>query len=739
MNKFDYNIFDNAGVLNNYLLAPFGVYDSVGTLRTIQEGDFSYDTAGNLLPLIPFDNLPFGASVTGASMTLLYSYNDKLLTDNPNCAGVGSSTIANFGLTSPNGYGHRLNTRVNLVGIGTKTFTNFGLGGQSSTDILNPANTANNLQSALATGARLIFWDEPTNWVVAGLTVAQQITNLLAAVNMCWARGAFLWGNGSRPRDAFNSTERQKLKDLDAAIRIHPILKYHFYPCYYDFAAPGDDGIINPVLGQGDGIHLNATGTQLLESNSYTLMLRMLKARTAFNAYVIERSPVGAGTYTTFDTITDTTLISKTYTKQSGDYRVRGRLKNNTFTDYSDITTITNETPTVSATTSTPTVTLPSTAGSLSSTANDPDGTIVTRLWTKTSGPSATINTPSTANSTVTLTTAGTYVFRMTVTDNEGVTSFSEATITVNAAGNVNPTAAAGADQIITLPTTTASLSGSGSSDPDGTIVAYAWSQTGGPVTAGITSASTVSTGVTGLVSTGVYTFQLQVTDDDGGTATDSMTVTVNPVPARRVLVDLGGDGIENVSGVPDTGVMTPNNAVGSGNPGQDGTGKWWNNMVNGNPGTWLNNPLDTLGNPVTGFSVTVDKLPSGTFFIGGDSINYGGQVVAVGDYPSTAVRDNVFYSPTAGIVAHTFTIPAGLKMSVKFWGNRDAAAPRILQLKLSTDASFTQEFETAGNTNYNQAVTYTNLTGTVIIQSQVKSGSLFGYLSVWDFTFETA
>ena len=74
------------------------------------------------------------------------------------------------------------------------------------------------------------------------------------------------------------------------------------------------------------------------------------------------------------------------------------------------------------------------------------------------------------------------------------------------AATNQAPTANAGADQSITLPTSTVSLSGSGT-DADGTISSYSWTKVSGPASGTITSASSAATTVTGLAQ-GVYKFQ---------------------------------------------------------------------------------------------------------------------------------------------------------------------------------------------------------------------------------------
>lgn len=90
---------------------------------------------------------------------------------------------------------------------------------------------------------------------------------------------------------------------------------------------------------------------------------------------------------------------------------------------------------------------------------------------------------------------------------------------------NSAPVANAGADQSITLPTSSVTLSGSGS-DADGTIATYAWSKVSGG-SAAITSPTAATTTITGLAE-GAYVFRLTVTDNEGATATDDVTVTVN-------------------------------------------------------------------------------------------------------------------------------------------------------------------------------------------------------------------
>ncbi|MDF7810764.1 GDSL-type esterase/lipase family protein [Hymenobacter sp. YC55] len=94
------------------------------------------------------------------------------------------------------------------------------------------------------------------------------------------------------------------------------------------------------------------------------------------------------------------------------------------------------------------------------------------------------------------------------------------------APGNVLPTANAGSDATIQLPTNTIQLQGLGS-DSDGSVTSYQWTQITGPNTAALGSSTSQNTTAAGLVA-GVYQFRLTVTDDKGGTKTDDVVVTVN-------------------------------------------------------------------------------------------------------------------------------------------------------------------------------------------------------------------
>jgi hypothetical protein len=181
------------------------------------------------------------------------------------------------------------------------------------------------------------------------------------------------------------------------------------------------------------------------------------------------------------------------------------------------------------------TLTLPNNSTTLSGSGADSDGTISSYFWSLVSGPS---NFPASTLNLATLSVSGlvqgSYVFRLTVTDNSGATASDDVAVTVNPAPNQVPSVDAGTDASITLPTDSITLMGT-ANDPDGTIASYAWSKVSG---AGgtIGSPSSASTMVKGLTA-GTYIFSLKATDNKGAVATGNVTITVNQAPPPASVV----------------------------------------------------------------------------------------------------------------------------------------------------------------------------------------------------------
>jgi Right handed beta helix region/Secretion system C-terminal sorting domain len=182
-----------------------------------------------------------------------------------------------------------------------------------------------------------------------------------------------------------------------------------------------------------------------------------------------------------------------------------------------------NQAPTAQAGTD-QTITLPTNSVSLTGSGIDTDGNITGYSWTKISGP-ATFNivTPATAQTTINNLVQGVYEFRLVVTDNGGLTGADTVRVTVN----IPPVANAGSDRSMILPQESLLMNGNGS-DADGIIVSYFWTKISGPSNYTIVTPGDAQTRISGLVQ-GIYEFQLMVTDNHGGSDTDTVTVTVLP------------------------------------------------------------------------------------------------------------------------------------------------------------------------------------------------------------------
>lgn len=178
----------------------------------------------------------------------------------------------------------------------------------------------------------------------------------------------------------------------------------------------------------------------------------------------------------------------------------------------------------------------------------DPDGWVEKFAWTQVSGPNTvTLLTPNTGNTKVTGWKVGTYVFRIAVTDNKGAVSYDDVARTITGtsttpppptsttpppsynpvAGNIAPIAKTNADSNVPnswnwFPALNANFS----TDPDGWITKYLWTQVSGPTTVTFVNANTGNTKITGW-TIGTYIFRAAVTDNKGAISYDDVQITI--------------------------------------------------------------------------------------------------------------------------------------------------------------------------------------------------------------------
>jgi uncharacterized protein YkwD len=185
---------------------------------------------------------------------------------------------------------------------------------------------------------------------------------------------------------------------------------------------------------------------------------------------------------------------------------------------------------------------------------SDPDGFISSRHWSQVSGPAVTLENDR--DWTVRFdapASASTIRLRLTVTDDGGLNASDDVVVYVNEPQPVNtaPMADAGADFSVATGETV-SITGAGS-DSDGSIVAWSWARVSG-ASVTLRDAGTRTVRFTAPDSAGDIRLRLTVTDDDGATDSDEVTVSVyepvvqNQAPTADAGPDRSVDANSNVS-----------------------------------------------------------------------------------------------------------------------------------------------------------------------------------------------
>ncbi|MDQ4102137.1 MAG: PKD domain-containing protein [Thermoproteota archaeon] len=176
---------------------------------------------------------------------------------------------------------------------------------------------------------------------------------------------------------------------------------------------------------------------------------------------------------------------------------------------------------------------------------SDADGIIASYVWEQVGGPAVTLSNADTPTATFDAPSVAANTglsFKLTVTDNDGATAEDTVIVTVT---NVNQplTADAGSDQTVNEGESV-TLTGSASSDLDGTIQSYSWTQTAGPevVLSDANTATPTFTAPDVDAEGDTLTFELAVADNDGTTSTDTVDITVNNVVVNQPPIANAGN-----------------------------------------------------------------------------------------------------------------------------------------------------------------------------------------------------
>lgn len=125
----------------------------------------------------------------------------------------------------------------------------------------------------------------------------------------------------------------------------------------------------------------------------------------------------------------------------------------------------------------------------------------------------------------------GTYRFRLNAIDERGAGNYSDVFVYVYPPVDQPPIVDAGESIELSMPIRAGTLRGE--AFDDGRIVKYEWVQLDGPVNAYLNGRTTSTLEVSNMTRVGHYWFELTVTDDQGQTATDTASISINPDPTN--------------------------------------------------------------------------------------------------------------------------------------------------------------------------------------------------------------
>ncbi len=187
---------------------------------------------------------------------------------------------------------------------------------------------------------------------------------------------------------------------------------------------------------------------------------------------------------------------------------------------------------------------------------SDSDGTIVSWVWTDNLGDTIPDGEVILASLSV-----GTHIITLTVTDNDGLTDTDTVTVTVEPGPSFPPDANANGSYTIFVGDTL-TLDASGSTDDENDIVSYLWDlddNNSFETDAGDHAVFDVNYAylqLLGLLVDNTYNIHLKVTDGEGQSNVANSTLTILPIPALLVLVDIKPVGCPNPLNVKDSGVL---------------------------------------------------------------------------------------------------------------------------------------------------------------------------------------
>ena len=393
--------------------------------------------------------------------------------------GTGSNPIDSSWVKKYKAYMLQNGQQVTLVNLATPGLTSWDV---SPTGTYTPfpftIDTARNITKALTYQPDAIILSLPSNDVARGVPVDTIHRNYSRIVALADAQHIPVWVTTTQPRNGLSPAENILQMDLRDWINT----SYGTKAVDFWNTVANADGTINEFYSFGDGVHLNNYG-------HHVLFTRMIQEKL-WDSVCLRRVP---------------------------NFPPVARAGNDTLINGNNTSFLLNGTNSY-----------------------DPEGTNIQFNWRLISQQNCSISGTNTVRPQFSASAAGSFLVELTITDAAGLTGKDSISINLIAA-NILPVANAGPDQAIVMPNHIVNLNGSGSADPDGTIVSYRWRKLSSGSSVSITDSTAVQTTVN-FSGEGVYVFELKVTDNRGGITRDTATVAITTVLNRPPVALAGAD-----------------------------------------------------------------------------------------------------------------------------------------------------------------------------------------------------
>lgn len=299
-------------------------------------------------PIIP-QGLQLRAGVfdnADKTFTLRWTSNAKTLYLQPKVAGLGSSTLAGYGLDAPDRLGDKISLWLGNNTMGS-SWNNLAVAGYTSKDVL-PATqggvAGHNIETALGLNPDFIFVSLPSNDPAANISVNQSIANLKNIDNLAQSRGIPVFFETTQPRTSYTAPQQEMLKQLADSIR--NIWPNRFVEGYNDVADPAANGNILSKYDKGDGVHLNGAGNQLIAARLFDKWLEFFQSVRGVKRYVIDSS-LDKTTWSQFAVEQDANIVKRSfirYNQAKQYFRVKAELQDGSYSSFSSIATLDEKT-----------------------------------------------------------------------------------------------------------------------------------------------------------------------------------------------------------------------------------------------------------------------------------------------------------------------------------------------------------------------------------------------------------